>query len=160
MPINNNFNQTKGFESQFNTIFQDGDAWENGPNPDLGEEGDNGGQGTSGEKIALRKLFPVVTVNSNGRNVRRIDAHIVESVGIINQKGPVEVMVESPGENYEIRYTTNGKNPTFNSALYTGPITLNRNLTGSDNTVIKFRAYNKRNNTVRSQVSKIVINVY
>jgi hypothetical protein len=41
----------------------------------------------------------------------------------------------------EIRYTLNGKTPTRTSHLYTTPIALDRNLTGSDNTVLKYKVF-------------------
>lgn len=61
------------------------------------------------------------------------------------------------GGNWEVYYTLNGKNPTRTKAyLYTGPFTLSDNKSGSDNTIIKARAYK---NGIWSDVAKIELNI-
>jgi hypothetical protein len=57
------------------------------------------------------------------------------------------------GPRWEVYYTLNGKNPTRTKAyLYTGPFVLSENKSGSDNTIIKARAYK---NGIWSDVAKI-----
>lgn len=72
---------------------------------------------------------------------------------------PVTIVLEETDSNHEVRYTTNGKNPTSKSKLYSGPLVLTRNLTGSDNTIIKSRIYNKLNPNIHSRITKIRIRV-
>ncbi len=49
--------------------------------------------------------------------------------------GPVSVSLSAPGQNEQIRYTTNGATPTITSTLYTGPISV------TQTTVIRARAF-------------------
>lgn len=57
------------------------------------------------------------------------------------------------GGNWEVYYTLNGKNPVRTKAyLYTGPFTLSDNKSGSDNTIIKARAYK---NGLWSDIAKV-----
>ena len=72
---------------------------------------------------------------------------------------PVTIILEDTDDDHEVRYTINGKNPTSNSKLYTEPLVLTRNLSGSDNTIIKSRIYNKNNPNIHSRISKIRIRV-
>jgi hypothetical protein len=61
------------------------------------------------------------------------------------------------GDNFEIYYTLNGKDPIRTKAyLYTGAFELSDNKTGSDNTVIKARSYV---NGLASDVAKIELRI-
>ena len=64
---------------------------------------------------------------------------------------------QTVGGNWEVYYTLNGKNPTRTKAyLYTGPFTLSDNKSGSDNTIVKARAYL---NGIWSDVAKIELRI-
>ncbi len=57
-----------------------------------------------------------------------------------------ELVTGETGINFNLKsetyYTLNGKNPTKTKAnLYTGPFTIRRNASGTDNTIIKARTY-------------------
>ncbi len=56
----------------------------------------------------------------------------------------------------EIRYTLNGKTPTRTSHLYKSPITLRRNGSGSDNTVLKYKVFYKGKASI---TKKIILSV-
>ena len=60
----------------------------------------------------------------------------------------------------EIRYTLGGQRPTNKSRLYSGELLFNRNMTGSDNTIMKCRIYNKNNPMIRSSVTTFELRVY
>jgi len=89
----------------------------------------------------------------------RNDSTTEESVTNIDVRPGEKVVFDDVATGYEIRYTTNGKVPTYKSKLYNGPIALNRNLTGSDNTVIKARIYNSSNPNIYSRTTKISVRV-
>jgi len=69
------------------------------------------------------------------------------------------IIFDSVGSDYEIRYTTNNTVPKSTSKLYSGPIVINRNLTGSDNTIIKARIFHKNNPNIKSRTTKIKLRV-
>jgi len=101
---------------------------------------------------------PSFTINSCSCGTRLTDPNIESTIEKRNASKPVSVVFEDVGSDYEIRYTTNGKNPTSKSKLYSGSIVLNRNLTGSDNTIIKARIYHKLNPNIHSRITKMDIN--
>ena len=103
---------------------------------------------------------PNFLVNAQGYTTRSIDPNIEATVEPIVMRGPVTISLPATSSNNEIRYTTNNRNPTSKSLLYTGPISITRNLTGSDNTVIKARIFNKNNPNIKSRISKIVVKVF
>lgn len=76
--------------------------------------------------------------------------------------GPTTVTLTSPYLNSEIRYTKKGGlgSPNPSSLLYTGPIPVNENLTGSDRTVIKARIYDKTNSNLKSKIIRIEFRVH
>ena len=101
---------------------------------------------------------PSFTVNLCECDTRLIDPNIEATIRKRNAEKPVSIVFEDVDEDYEIRYTVNGKNPTSKSLLYDGEIILNRNLTGSDNTIIKARIFHKNNPNIHSRISKMDIN--
>ena len=77
----------------------------------------------------------------------------------INVSPGAKIEFDEVGSDYEIRYTTNNTVPKSTSKLYNGSITLNQNLTGSDNTVIKARIFHKNNPNIKSRTTKIMVRV-
>ena len=92
-------------------------------------------------------------------SISQIDQMSYRHIETRNVEGPTTVVMSSPYSNSEIRYTLNGKNPNPSSHLYTGPITVNRNLSGSDNTAIKARIYSKANANVKSKIIRLEFRV-
>jgi len=103
---------------------------------------------------------PSFTINNSSYQTREIDPFVDSMIEPIVKRAPVTVELSNTSSRYEIRYTTNNKNPTSKSKLYTGPIVLNRNMTGSDNTVIKARIFDKSNPNIKSRISKIIVKVF
>ena len=102
---------------------------------------------------------PTFTVNGLTYTTRVIDTNIESMIVQTEVSGPVVVIFESVGTDHEIRYTVNGKNVTSKSKLYDGSIVLTRNLSGSDNTIIKSRIYNKDNPNIHSRMSRLMLKV-
>jgi len=102
---------------------------------------------------------PSFSIKNNSYSTRRSGHDIEEMPLELPVSRPATIVLEETDSNHEVRYTTNGKNPTSKSKLYSGPLVLNRNLTGSDNTVIKARVYNKLNPNIKSRITKIRIRV-
>lgn len=72
---------------------------------------------------------------------------------------PTALHLSSPYTNSEIRYTLNGKNPTNTSYLYTGPLVFRQNMSGTDNTVVKARIYDRSNSNVKSKIIRLEFRV-
>jgi hypothetical protein len=80
---------------------------------------------------------------------------VMDVNGVPQYSGSATVTFENVASDLEIRYTTNGKNPTYKSKLYSEPLVIRQNLTGSDNTVIKATIYNKNNSNIKSKTIRI-----
>jgi hypothetical protein len=89
-----------------------------------------------------------------------IDRMTVKTAGNPQVAGPVTLSFGEVLPNREIRYTTNGKNPTSNSKLYNGPFVIRQNLTGGDNTVIKARYFDPNNPNTKSKIMRASFRLY
>jgi|GEM_PF-2990285 len=115
--------------------------------------------------ISLRAIpsntpAPSFAVNGRSQPTRFIDTNVEDLVDEIVTRSPAVISFGSVSGDLEIRYTTNNKNPTSKSKLYDGPIVLNRNLTGSDNTVIKARIFHKNNPNIKSRIVRLTVKVF
>jgi len=106
-----------------------------------------------------RTPAPTFTIQGDSYDTRMSGINIEEMPLEIGINGPVTIVLEETDENHEIRYSTNGKHPTSKSKLYTGPLVLAANLSGSDNTAIRARMYSKLNPSVHSRIVRIRIRV-
>ena len=77
---------------------------------------------------------------------------------------PVTVALTSSYSDAKIHYTTSGRNPTKKSTLYTAPLVLTGNLSGSGHTVIKARVYryqsDNRETQLGSPIVRVALNVF
>ena len=102
---------------------------------------------------------PAHFVNGDTSDTRFVDLNLETTIYEQSVSAPATVTFEEVDSDHEIRYTTNGRNPTSKSTLYTEPLVITRNLTGSDNTIIKSRIYNKLNPNIRSRIKKMELRI-
>jgi len=102
---------------------------------------------------------PTFTLGGDSYATRFIDPNIESMIERPSFNSPVTISFEEVASDYEIRYTTSNRNPTSGSRLYSEPIVLTRNRTGSDNTVIKARIFHKNNPNIRSRITRLDFNV-
>jgi len=102
---------------------------------------------------------PTFSVDGSSYDTRFVDANIESMVEQVDVSGSSTVTLETVHPDYEVRYTVNGKNPTSKSNLYVEPLTITRNLTGSDNTIIKARIYHRLNSNIKSRIVKIRLRI-
>lgn len=88
----------------------------------------------------------------------KIDESVSRTTGFPRIRYPTALHLLSPYSNSEIRYTLNGKNPTNNSYLYTGPLMFRQNATG-EKTTVKARIYDKTNSNVKSRIIRLEFRV-
>mgnify|MGYP001258600276 CR=1 FL=1 len=137
---------------------------------DLPVSDDGGGNGSGGSSFRrLRKPVqenaapvPQLAGRSNVLSTARlgIDNVTEKTVGSPQIRGPFTFSFGEVPAGQEIRYTTNNRNPNSTSKLYTGPIRITRNLTGSDNTVIKARYFDPSNPNFKSKIIRIEFRVF
>ena len=102
------------------------------------------------------------TVNIRGISSARagVDPLLEKSIGNPQIRGPVTIDFGAIPRGQEIRYTTNNRNPTSKSKLYTGPFRVFQNLTGVDNTVIKARYFDPNNPNFKSKIVKVQFRLF
>lgn len=104
--------------------------------------------------------YPAVYLAGNSPGVvSQIDQLTFKFNVIHSLEAPVTVVLLSPYANSVVRYTLNGKNPNDKSHLYRGPLVFSQNASGSDNTVIKARVYDKTNANNKSKIIRLEFRV-
>lgn len=110
----------------------------------------NGSNFTAQEPILMSQSVDITIADPDGISVRTYNTN-ADFVGGAPFTG------RTIGNNLEIYYTLNGKDPIRTKAyLYTGSFSIALNRSGSDNTIIKARSYYKG---LWSDVSKIELRI-
>ena len=98
---------------------------------------------------------PDFTINGVPYDTRKIDLNIEEMIESPIVNNFAVVSFENLSDEFEIRYTTNSNIPKNKSTLYTGPITIQNNVPGSDLTVLRARIYSKTNSSTKTRILKL-----
>ena len=106
---------------------------------------------TKQDVILMQDSVSIEIVDPGGHSVPSYDTSANAFVGGTPFRG------RAIGQNFELYYTINGKNPTRTKAyLYTGAFTVAQNTSGSDNCIIKARSYM---NGIWSDIAKIELRI-
>jgi hypothetical protein len=95
-------------------------------------------------------ITPDSSFTANSYSKRDITGTVGDTADII---GKTQDSIDSVNKNSETYYTVNGKDPIRTKAnLYTGPFLVRKNLTGSDNIILKVKTFYRGSSSVTKTV--------